>query len=35
MVVDNYLAIYKVTEESTTVSVITIVYAKRNIPDLL
>jgi toxin ParE1/3/4 len=35
LTVDNYLAIYKVLDESDTVSVITVVYAKRNISELL
>jgi len=35
LVVDNYLAVYKVLKKTKTVSVITVVYAKRNLPEIL
>lgn len=35
LIVDNYLAVYKIVEESETIAIITIVYAKRNIFELL
>jgi len=35
LVIDNYLAVFTVDEERKSVIILTIVYAKRNLQDLL
>ena len=35
LAVDNYLALFKAQKRTKTVSVITVVYAKRNLPEVL
>jgi len=35
LVIDNYMAIFKLNEDQKAISIITIVYAKRNLRDLL
>ena len=35
MLIDNYLTVYQTDGESKTVSIITVVYAKRDLPGIL